>query len=37
MLLVNYQAEDLEKIFKYFGDERNAKFIAKKIIKERKY
>ena len=29
------QAEDLERIFKYFGDERNAKFISKKIIKER--
>jgi len=29
------QAKDLEQIFKYFGDERNAKFIAKKIVKER--
>ena len=29
-------AKDLEKIFKYFGDEKNSKIIAKKIAKERK-
>ena len=29
-------AKDLEKIFKYFGDEKNAKKIAKKIDRERK-
>ena len=29
-------AKDLEKIFKYFGDEKNSKIIARKIAKERK-
>ena len=29
-------AKDLEKIFKYFGDEENSKIIARKIDKERK-
>ena len=28
-------AKDLEKIFKYFGDEKNSKIIARKIDKER--
>ena len=28
-------AKDLARIFKYFGDEKNAKLIAKKIVKER--
>jgi 16S rRNA (cytosine1402-N4)-methyltransferase len=27
--------KDLEKIFKYFGDEKEAKFISKNIVKER--
>jgi len=44
MGLNNYSAEDvinkldgneLEKIFKYFGEEKESKFIARKIIKER--
>ena len=44
MGLNNYSAEDainkldekeLEKIFKFFGDEKESKFIAKNIIKER--
>ena len=29
------QEKDLELIFKYFGDEKNAKLIARKIIQER--
>ena len=42
--LNNYSAEDainkleekeLEKIFKFFGDEKEAKYIARNIIKER--
>ena len=28
-------AKDLEKIFKYFGDEKDAKYISKNIVKER--
>ena len=44
MGLNNYSAEDvinkldekeLEKIFKFFGDEKESKFIAKNIVKER--
>jgi 16S rRNA (cytosine1402-N4)-methyltransferase len=31
----NLEAQDLEKILKYFGDEKNAKSISKNIIKER--
>ena len=34
-IIKNLSAKDLEQIFKYFGEERNAKFIAKKIVKER--
>ena len=34
-IIKNLSAEDLDEIFKYFGEERNAKFIAKKIVKER--
>ena len=29
------QAKDLELIFKHFGDEKNAKLIARKITQER--
>ena len=28
-------AKDLEKIFKYFGDEKDAKYISRNIVKER--
>jgi 16S rRNA (cytosine1402-N4)-methyltransferase len=44
MGLNNYSAEDvinkldekeLDKIFKYFGEEKESKFIARNIIKER--
>ncbi len=31
----NLEAKDLEKIFKYFGDEIEAKIISKNIVKER--
>ena len=31
----NLEAQDLEKILKYFGDEKNAKSISRNIIKER--
>ena len=31
----NLEAKDLEKIFKYFGDEIDAKIISKNIVKER--
>ena len=34
-IIKNLSAKDLEQIFKYFGEEKNAKFIAKKIVKER--
>ncbi len=30
-------AKELEKIFKYFGEEKNSKLISKKIVSERKY
>jgi len=29
------EAKELEKIFKFFGDEKEAKFIARNIVKER--
>ena len=32
----NLESQDLEKIFKYFGDEKDAKQISKNIIKQRK-
>ena len=32
----NLDAKELEKIFKYFGEEKDAKMISKNIIKERK-
>ena len=32
----NLNADELEKIFKFFGDEKEAKKIANKIIIERK-
>ena len=35
-IIKKLSAKDLEKIFKYFGDEKNSKIIAKKIAKERK-
>ena len=44
MGLNNYSADDvinklnekeLEKIFKFFGDEKEAKYIARNIVKER--
>ena len=28
-------AKELEKIFKYFGDEKHAKYISKNIVRER--
>ena len=31
----NLEDKDLEKIFKYFGDEKDAKFISRNIVKER--
>merc|ERR1711966_182683 len=31
----NLEDKDLEKIFKYFGDEKDAKFISRNIAKER--
>ena len=34
-IIKKLSANDLEKIFKYFGDEKNAKIIARKIVKER--
>ena len=33
----NLGEEELEKIIKYFGDEKDAKFISRNIIKERKF
>ena len=32
----NLDSKDLEKIFKYFGEEKESKKIVNKIIKERK-
>ena len=34
-IIKKLSAKDLERIFKYFGDEKNAKLIAKKIVAER--
>ena len=33
----NLEEKELEKILKYFGDEKDAKFISRNIIKERKF
>tara|TARA_B100000242_G_scaffold283132_1_gene245075 strand:- start:136 stop:1140 length:1005 start_codon:yes stop_codon:yes gene_type:complete len=35
-IIKNLPAEELEQIFKFFGDEKKAKFISKKIVRERK-
>ena len=34
-IINKFAATDLELIFKYFGDEKNSKLIARKIVKER--
>jgi 16S rRNA (cytosine1402-N4)-methyltransferase len=34
-VIIKLEEKELEKIFKYFGDEKEAKFIAKNIAKER--
>ena len=33
----NLTAKELEKIFKYYGEEKHSKIISKKIVSERKY
>ena len=33
----NLEEKELEKILKYFGDEKDAKFISRNIVKERKF
>ena len=35
-IVQNLSANNLEKIFKYFGEEKNSKLISKKIVFERK-
>ena len=36
-IIKNLSANELEKIFKYYGEEKHSKMISKKIVKERKY
>ena len=33
----NLTAKELEKVFKYYGEEKHSKIISKKIVSERKY
>ena len=36
-VIKNFSSKDLEKVFKFFGEERNSKMISRKVVKERKY
>ena len=36
-MIKNFSSKDLEKVFKFFGEERNSKMISRKVVKERKY
>ncbi len=36
-IVKNLTAKELEKIFKYYGEEKHSKIISKKIVSERKY
>ena len=36
-IIKNLSANDLGKIFKYFGEEKDSKLISRKIVRERKY
>ena len=35
MQLINLKKKSLDKIFKFFGEEKESKFIARNIVKER--
>ena len=36
-IIKNLSANDLDKIFKYFGEEKDSKLISRNIVKQRKY
>ena len=36
-IIKNLSVDDLDKIFKYFGEEKDSKLISRNIVKQRKY